>query len=41
MHEDGNGNVNVNYVELIPLLVQTIKELSKEVDLLKGEKSNK
>ena len=37
VYEDAYGNVSVNYVEMIPLLVQSIKELSAEVAALKGE----
>lgn len=38
VHEDKVGNVSINYVELIPLLVQTIQKLSAEVTELKLQK---
>ena len=34
VHEDGEGYLSVNYVELIPLLVQAVQGLSKEVSEL-------
>lgn len=34
--EDANGNVSINYVEMVPLLVKSINELSKELAELKG-----
>lgn len=34
--EDKGGNISVNYVEMIPLLIQSIKELSHELAELKG-----
>lgn len=36
VYEDANGNVSINYVEMIPLLVQSINELSQELAELKG-----
>ena len=36
VYEDANGNVSINYVEMIPLLVQSINELSKKVAELEG-----
>lgn len=36
VHEDEIGNVSINYVELIPLLVQTIQNLAAEVEELKA-----
>ena len=38
VHEDKMGNISINYVELIPLLVQTIQKLSAEVTELKLQK---
>ena len=35
--EDGSGYLSVNYVELIPLLVNAIQELSAEVEMLKAQ----
>lgn len=32
---DGNGTLSVNYIELIPLLLQSVKDLSDEVQVLK------
>lgn len=32
--EDANGNVGINYMEIIPLLVQSIKELTAKVEEL-------
>ena len=44
VYEDKSGNVSINYIEMIPLLVQAVNELkaenqnlTKEVALLKGE----
>ena len=34
VYENDNGYLSVNYTELIPLLIQSIKELKDEVDLL-------
>ncbi|MCR4591763.1 MAG: T9SS type A sorting domain-containing protein [Bacteroidaceae bacterium] len=41
VYEDANGNVSINYVEMIPLLVQSIKELSQELAELKGKTTRK
>lgn len=45
VYEDENGNVSINYIEMIPLLVQAVNEvkrenaaLSAEIAELKGEK---
>ena len=38
--EDGAGYLSVNYVELIPLLIMKIQELSTEVDKLKVQVKN-
>ena len=37
VHEDGAGYLSVNYMELIPLLIQAVQELSAEVDELKAK----
>jgi len=39
VYEDKNGNVSVNYIEMVPLLVQSINELQERIDVL--EKDNK
>ena len=36
VYEDANGNVSINYVEMIPLLVQSIRELKAELAELVG-----
>ena len=36
VYEDNNGNVSINYVEMVPLLVQCINELKNEIAELKG-----
>ena len=36
VYEDMDGNVSINYIEMVPLLVQSIKELKAEIDELKG-----
>lgn len=36
VYEDLDGNVSINYIEMIPLLLQSIKELKAEIDELKG-----
>lgn len=41
VYEDANGNVSINYVEMVPLLVQSIKELKDELAELKGTPSKK
>ena len=37
VHEDGIGNVSVNYVELIPILITFIRELDGEVKSLRNQ----
>jgi hypothetical protein len=37
VYEDDNGNVSINYVEMVPLLVQSIKELSAKVEMLEQQ----
>ena len=41
VYEDANGNVSINYVEMVPLLVQSIKELKAELAELKGSSTKK
>ena len=36
VYEDDNGNISINYVEMVPLLVQSINELKSELAELKG-----
>lgn len=36
--EDSQGNYRVNYSEMVPLLLQSIRELKSEIDELKGNK---
>ena len=36
VYEDANGNISINYVEMVPLLVQSINELKKELAELVG-----
>lgn len=36
VHEDGDGYLSVNYVEMIPLLVHAIQELSEKVEMLES-----
>ncbi len=38
--QDSKGNYLVNYVEMVPLLLQSIRELSARVEELEGEKSS-
>lgn len=37
--EDEQGNYSINYSEMVPLLLQSIRELKAEVEELKGEKN--
>lgn len=41
VYEDNNGNVSINYVEMVPLLVQCINELKDEIAELKGTSPRK
>lgn len=38
VYEGGDGYLSVNYMELIPLLIQSIQSLKEEIDQLKGNK---
>ena len=40
VREDASGMLSVNYVELIPIMIQTLKELKTEVEMLKGNKES-
>ena len=37
VYKDAEGNYSINYIEMVPLLVQSIKELSAEVTSLKQQ----
>lgn len=37
VYEDAEGNYSINYIEMVPLLVQSIKELSAEVTELRQQ----
>lgn len=41
VHADGEGLLSINYIELIPLLIQSIQELSEEVETLKNYSSSR
>lgn len=41
VYEDVDGNISINYVEMVPLLVQSINELSQELAELKGTTGKK
>ena len=36
VNEDADGNISVNYVEMVPLLIQAIKELNAKIEELQG-----
>ena len=38
MYENAQGELSINYIEMIPLLVQSIQELAMEVNNLKSDK---
>jgi len=40
VYEDQNGNVSINYIEMVPLLVQSINELQERIDNLEQDNSN-
>lgn len=40
VYEDDNGYLSINYTGIVPLLIQSIKELKAEVDELKGSGSS-
>jgi hypothetical protein len=39
VYEDKDGNVSINYMEMIPLLVQSVKELKARITELSGDKA--
>ncbi|MBP5514092.1 MAG: T9SS type A sorting domain-containing protein [Bacteroidaceae bacterium] len=40
VYEDKDGNYSINYVEMVPILVQAINELSAKVEALEAERGN-
>ena len=40
VYEDQNGNVSINYIEMVPLLVQSINELQERIDNLEQDNAN-
>lgn len=40
VYEDKEGNYSINYIEIVPLLVQSIRELSAKVEALEAERDN-
>ena len=40
VYENEDGSKSINYIEMVPLLVQSIKELTRELAELKGEKTS-
>ena len=41
VQQDKEGNYSINYIEMIPLLVKSIHELSEELEELKGTSKNR
>ena len=39
VHEDAAGVMSINYIELIPILIQAVQELSEQVSVLSGSSS--
>ena len=39
VYEDKDGNISINYMEMIPLLVGVVNELRSEIEVLKGNNS--
>lgn len=39
VYEDKDGNISINYMEMIPLLVGVVNELRSEIEVLKGNTS--
>jgi hypothetical protein len=37
VYEDGDGILSVNYIELIPVLIQALQEMNTEIENLKGK----
>ncbi len=40
VYEDANGNVSINYIEMVPLLVQSINELKQRIEVLEDENAS-
>lgn len=40
VYDNEDGTKSINYVEMVPILVQAINELKSEIDVLKGDGSN-
>lgn len=40
VYEDDNGFLSINYIGIIPLLIESIKELNSEVEMLKAHNNN-
>ncbi len=40
VYEDKDGNISINYIEMIPLLVQALKEQQTRIDILEGKNVN-
>lgn len=40
VYEDAAGVMSINYIELIPLLIQAVQDLSEEVNVLRNERNN-
>lgn len=40
VYEDANGNVSINYIEMVPLLVQSINELQQRIEVLEDENAS-
>ena len=41
VYEDRDGNISINYMEMIPLLVQALKEQQTRIDILEGKTVNR
>ncbi|MCQ4917067.1 T9SS C-terminal target domain-containing protein, partial [Bacteroides nordii] len=40
VYDNAQGELSINYIEMIPLLLQSIQELAMEVKNLKSDKGN-
>lgn len=41
VYEDVSGNLSINYIEMVPLLVQSIKELKAKIEMLENKLENR